>query len=134
MYRYKNNQVDRYTTLQGLASNSIYQMLQDRSGAFWLSGPDSITSLPESALDGDYPLHEPLAVTRYQLPYEADGAQMYGGRQPAGYLAPDDTVWFPTNQGAAHVMAKSRSAPINPVVRIDSVSEDGRKVAFADPL
>lgn len=126
LYRYRDGAIERYTVAQGLPSNSIYKVLQDHDGAFWLSGPDSIFSLPERALDGPYPALEPLAALPYQMPYEADGAQVYGGRQPAGYVASDNTVWFPTSRGAAHVLSAMRQAVSAPLVRIAGITQDGR--------
>lgn len=62
------------------------------------------------------------------MPYEADGAQLYGGRQSAGYVAKDNTVWFPTNRGAAHVLPSVQSVVNRPLVRIASIFQDGQQV------
>jgi signal transduction histidine kinase len=74
-------------------------------------------------------------VTVYSMPYGAEGAQLCGGRAPAGYLAPDQTVWFPTNRGVAHVrplVAAITGPP--PRAVIDAVEEDGRMVAPTDAM
>lgn len=132
LYRYRDGVVERYTVAQGLTSNSIYKVLQDHGGTFWLSGPDSIYSLSEESLDGPYPTTEPLAAAQYQMPYGADGAQVYGGRQPAGYVARDNTVWFPTNRGAAHVLSAVLDATRPPAVRIVGIAQDGKPLPPTD--
>jgi ligand-binding sensor domain-containing protein/two-component sensor histidine kinase len=126
LFRYRDNLIEHYTTAQGLVSNIVYQLLQDRTGRFWISSAESISSVPEEEMDGDL-LHRdsPLSVTLYRMPYEAEGEQLSGGRYPAGFLAPDDTVWFPTNRGAAHVVATDSGVDGTPVVRIVGIMQDG---------
>jgi ligand-binding sensor domain-containing protein/signal transduction histidine kinase len=126
LFRYRNNTVEHYTTANGLMSNIVYQLLQDGTGRFWISSAETISSVPEGDMDGD-PLHRnrPLSVTLYRMPFETEGAQLSGGRYPAGYVAPDDTVWFPTNRGAAHVAASEAGVESTPTVSIVGITQDG---------
>lgn len=135
LFRYRDNIVEHYTTAQGLLSNIVYQLLQDRTGRFWISSAEAISSLPEQEMDGD-PLHlvRPLSVSLYRMPYEAEGIQLSGGRYPSGYLAPDDTVWFPTNRGAAHVVANDGRVEGTPIVRIAGIVQDGENLTVAQNL
>ncbi len=130
LFRYRNNTVEHYTTAQGLLSNIVYQLLQDRTGRFWISSAETISSLPEEEMDGD-PLHfgRPLSVNLYRMPDGADGVQLSGGRFPSGYLAPDDTVWFPTNRGAAHIVVNDERVEGPPVVRIAGILRDGENLS-----
>lgn len=132
LYSYRDGAVQHYTTAQGLPSNSIYKVLQDREGTFWLSGPDSISSLSERSLDARYATRAGLAAFQYRMPFEADGAQIYGGRQSSGFVASDNTVWFPTNRGAAHVFSIGQEAVDPPPVRIVSIVQDGQYSTAAD--
>ncbi|MDE1155937.1 MAG: two-component regulator propeller domain-containing protein [Acidobacteriaceae bacterium] len=127
LFRYKAGHLDQFTKEQGLPGNSIYQLLQDHQGRFWITGPNSIASAPESEMESAVPsLERPLSVTLYSMPYGAEDAQLYGGRQPEGYLAPDDSVWFPTTVGVAHVvLRKDAPIPRPPHVLIDNVLQDG---------
>lgn len=129
LYRWRNGRVDQFTSREGLPSNSVYQILQDRTGTFWLTGPNTIASTPEAGMEQDDPSPDhPLSVKVYSMPFGADDAQLYGGRQPSGYLAPDDSVWFPTNRGVAHILhADDEQEPV-PHVSLESVIEDGRTV------
>jgi ligand-binding sensor domain-containing protein/two-component sensor histidine kinase len=135
IFRYRDNVVEHYSTSQGLVSNTVYQMLQDRTGRFWISSAERISSVPEEEMDGD-PLHRnlPLSVTLYRMPYETSGVQLSGGRMSTGYLAPDDTVWFASDHGALHVIASGTVAENSPVMRIVGLSLDGVDLALTNGL
>jgi len=133
LFRYRDGTVQRLTTAEGLPANSIYQLLQDRRGNFWLTGPNTIASIHEADLETASPTPaQPVSVTVYTMPFGAEDAQLYGGRQPAGYLAPDDTVWFPTNRGVAHIRAEEPFRGRAPRVFLDEVLEDGRSVSLTN--
>ncbi len=132
LYSYRDGTTEHYTTAQGLPTNSIYKVLQDREGTFWISGPDSISSLTERSLDGRYATRAGLAAFQYRLPFEADGAQIYGGRQTSGFVAGDGTVWFPSNRGAVHVLAVGQDAGVAPAIRIVNVVQDGQPADAID--
>jgi signal transduction histidine kinase/ligand-binding sensor domain-containing protein len=135
LFRYRDGVVQRFTTADGLPTNSIYQLLQDRRGTFWLTGPNTIASIHEPDLEASAPASgQPLSITVYIMPFGAENAQLYGGRQPAGYLAPDDTVWFPTNRGAAHISAEEPFHARPPVAVLDALLEDGKSVALTKDM
>ncbi len=135
LFRWKDGSYQQYTVEQGLPSNSVYQMLQSGDGTFWITGPNTIASVPEQDMSAAWAQGRFLSVTVYGMPYGAEGAQLYGGREPAGYLAPDQTVWFPTNRGVAHVtpLAGTITGP-PPRAILEAVEEDGRTVAAQDGL
>ena len=116
-------------------SNIIYQILQDRTGRFWISSAEMISSIPEEEMDGDPLLrNRPLSVTLYRMPYETNGVQLCGARMSTGYLAPDDTVWFASDHGALHVIAKEIDVEGPPKIRIVGLSLDGVDLALTDGL
>lgn len=130
LFRYEDGRLTQFTTAQGLASNSIYQLLEDHHGQLWMSSPNTVSSIPFAALDEDAPtsgLH--LAVTMYDMPYDADDAQMYGGRQPSGCVGLDGTVWFPSNKGAVHILYQPPSLASAPKLLLAGVAVDGREMA-----
>jgi ligand-binding sensor domain-containing protein/signal transduction histidine kinase len=135
LFRWKDGAYQQYTVEQGLPSNSVYQMLQSGDGTFWITGPNTIASVPEQEMNAPWAQGRFLSVTVYGMPYGAEGAQLYGGREPAGYLAPDQTVWFPTNRGVAHVtpLTGTMTGP-PPRAILETVEEDGRTVAAQDGL
>jgi signal transduction histidine kinase/ligand-binding sensor domain-containing protein len=135
LFRYRDGAMQAFTAAEGLPSNSVLQILQDRRGTFWLTGPNTIASIAEQQMDEGAPsADDPLSVMVYDMPFGADGAQMYGGRQPSGYLAPDDSVWFPTSHGAAHIANATLPQWPAPRAVVDDVVEDGRSVALAAEL
>jgi ligand-binding sensor domain-containing protein/signal transduction histidine kinase len=135
LFRYSGGTAVQFTTTQGLPSNSVYQILQDRKGKFWVTSPNMIASLGETEMDSSHPTEDhPVSATVYTMPYGADGAQMYGGRQPSGYLAPDDTVWFPSNRGAVHVTEVEDTRGTGPRADIDEISEDGSSLPVTSQL
>jgi len=135
LFRYRDHTIDHYSTAQGLVSNIVYQLLQDRTGRFWISSADTISSVPEQDMDGAAPCRDcTLSVTLYRMPYEAYGTQLSGGRYPSGYLAPDDTVWFPSNRGAVHVIASSVDLQGTPIVKITGVTRDGENIQLNSNL
>jgi hypothetical protein len=45
LFRWKAENITVYTTAQGLASNSIFHIIEHHNGKFWMSGPNGISSL-----------------------------------------------------------------------------------------
>ncbi|WP_245817980.1 sensor histidine kinase [Granulicella rosea] len=129
VYRMREGSIDHFTADEGLPTNSIYKILQDRQGMFWLSGPNVIFSVTEDEMDVRSSSRVALTPLVYVNPSE--GVQMYGGVEPAGYLAPDDTVWFPSNRGIAQVKpTKSRPAAWAPGVMVFQIGDDGHAISL----
>jgi ligand-binding sensor domain-containing protein/signal transduction histidine kinase len=130
LFRYRSGDLAHFTVTQGLASNSIFQLLEDRFGQLWVSSPNAISSIPLAGLDtGAQEKNVQLAVTTYAMPYDADGAQMYGGRQPSGCIGKDGSLWFPSNKGAVHILPEPASRLSAPKLLLTEVAVDGREVA-----
>jgi ligand-binding sensor domain-containing protein/signal transduction histidine kinase len=134
LFRYQNGRIVQFTTAQGLASNSIYQILEDPQRRFWLSGPNTISSLDERQMHKELITNEHLSVSLYTMPYGAEDAQMYGGRQPSGYLDPNGSVWFPSNKGAMHIELEDPITPVVPRLVLEGVSLDGRDLPLESTI
>ncbi|MHB1021640.1 MAG: sensor histidine kinase [Acidobacteriaceae bacterium] len=135
LFRYSSGKLTQYTTAQGLASNSIYQILEDRKDDLWLSGPNSISSFHLARLNADsFQRTSFLGVTVYDMPWDADDAQMYGGRQPSGCLGTDGGVWFPSNKGAVHVLPEQQKPYAAPRILITNAISDGSDLSLASPV
>jgi ligand-binding sensor domain-containing protein/signal transduction histidine kinase len=128
LFRFRNGQVDRFTAAEGLPSNSVYQVLQDHTGTFWLTSPNRIVSIAEDEMLTRPRPDKPLSVQTYSMPFGAEGAQMYGGRQPAGYVAPDNSLWFPTSRGVAKILPITAPPEPPPKAAVDELVEDGKSV------
>ncbi len=137
LYRWKQNKLTHYTTAQGLASNSIYQILEDQKRNFWISGPNGISLLNRNELDvvAENPTQQQrLSLTLYGISAEVETTQIYGGRQPSGCLDAHGDAWFPSNKGPIHIVRGAVSPlPLPPVV-INEVMVDGRSIAVNGPV
>ncbi len=133
LFRYAEGKIATYTKAQGLANNSIYQMLADWRGNLWISGPTTISSFP-------LPAAEPAAadtrlkVKVYELPYDTISAQMYGGRQPSGCVGRDGAVWFASSRGAVRVLPQPEARVAPPRALLTGINADGRDLSLSAPL
>jgi ligand-binding sensor domain-containing protein/signal transduction histidine kinase len=125
LYRWKAGAITHYTTAQGLASDNIFQILEDKENRFWISGPAGVSLVMRSELDRTAadPSHR-LATKLFGISQGVEMTEIYGGRQPAGVLAADG-VWFPSGRGAVHLSAVNGQPEEPPPVVIDQVLVDG---------
>jgi ligand-binding sensor domain-containing protein/two-component sensor histidine kinase len=129
LYRWKTGELTAFTRAQGLANNSIYDILEDRNGDFWLSGPDGISSVGRHDLEltAADPSHRP-AVRLYGASEGLRSTQMYGGVQPAGCITASGEVWFPSTAGVVRLGKDSEGPAPAPTAIIYQVAADGREV------
>ncbi len=136
LYRWKQGKLSVFSTREGLASNSIYHILEDRNGTFWMSGPNGISSVSRADLDrlADEPSYRP-AVTLYGVSDGMATTQMHGGTQPAGCLTSRGEVWFPSNKGPVRILTE-RAVANNwpPPAVVERVVAEGREVPLTDRL
>jgi len=85
LYRWRSGKLTHYTATQGLASNGIYELLEDRKGALWISGPNGISAVNRRELDAiaDEPSRR-AAITLFGVSDGLETIQMCGGEKPAG--------------------------------------------------
>jgi signal transduction histidine kinase/ligand-binding sensor domain-containing protein len=135
LFRWSGGQMASISSAQGLASNSIYQILEDVRGTFWLSGPNGISSVSRHDLDWliDHPDFHP-AVTLYGLSDGVEATQMHGGTQPAGCITPNGELWFPSNRGPVRILPDQTRPGDLPQTVIEQVVADGRVVPRSDRL
>src|SRR5579884_1456573 len=130
LYRYKRGSLFHYGMTDGLASNGVYQILEDASGHFWMSGPGGISLLDRHELDAYAEHHRrALSLTFYTLPDDDGPVQLFGGVQPAGCITPQGDVWFPGNLGPVHVSLAQSQQQTMPRLKIDQVLADGRPMS-----
>jgi signal transduction histidine kinase/ligand-binding sensor domain-containing protein len=129
LFRWRAGKLSAFTSAQGLASNSIYQILEDQRGTFWMSGPNGIVSVARADLDKqtEAPEFRP-AVTLYGLSDGVEATQMHGGVAPAGCLTPSGELWFPSNRGPVRILPDQTRPGVLPRVVIEQVLADGREV------
>jgi signal transduction histidine kinase/ligand-binding sensor domain-containing protein len=135
LFRWRGGKLTAYSAEQGLAGNSIYQILEDAQGTFWMSGPNAISAVSRRDLDrlADHPGFHP-AVTLYGLSDGVEATQIYGGVAPAGCLTASGEVWFPSNRGPVRIMPLEARAEILPKVVLEQVLVDGRAASSSGRL
>jgi ligand-binding sensor domain-containing protein/signal transduction histidine kinase len=129
LYRWRSGVLTHYTTAQGLASNGIYELLEDSNNTLWMSGPNGISAVNRKELDAiaDHPKC-PIAISLYGVSDGLETIQMCGGEKPAGVLTRQGEVWFPSSRGPVRVSVGSpMSSKATPVV-IDEVIADGLQI------
>jgi ligand-binding sensor domain-containing protein len=119
----------QYTTAQGLASNGIYELLEDSNNNLWMSGPNGISAVSRKELDAIADRSKrPVALSLYGMSDGLETIQMCGGEKPAGVLTSQGEVWFPSSRGPVRVSIGSlMSSKPTPVV-IDQVMADGLQI------
>ena len=129
VFSFNRGRLSSYTTAQGLASNSIYQILEDRHGVFWISGPNGVSSVSRADLErnGRDSSYRP-AVKLYGTSDGLETTQMYGGVQPAGCITSNGEVWFPSTAGPVRIGSDPDVPASAPPAVIYHVVADGRDV------
>jgi ligand-binding sensor domain-containing protein/signal transduction histidine kinase len=134
LFRFRGGRIDHFTTEDGLASNAIYEILEDAAGHLWMSGPNGVSLLNRHELDAqaELPVRH-FALTFYPISEMAANTEIYGGTKPAGSITPQGDVWFPSNRGPIHIFPSEHHAP-PPPLRIEGVHADGRSLSLATPI
>ncbi len=135
LIRWRAAKLTSFNSGHGLASNSIYQILEDARGTFWMSGPNGISSVARHDLDwlAEHPDSHP-AVTLYGLSDGVEATQIHGGTQPAGCLTPSGELWFPSNRGPVRILPDQTRPGDLPQVIIEQVLVDGREMPVTGRL
>ncbi len=127
LYHQTSAGLDHFTMVDGLASDTVYQMLEGTGDRLWMSSPTGLSSFLPASLNQHLAGERPrLATTVYDLAADASGIQMYGGRQPAGVVDSHGAVWFPSTYGAVEAVASEPLEQSPPRVRITGILADGQ--------
>ncbi|MBS1794968.1 MAG: hypothetical protein JSS81_13995 [Acidobacteria bacterium] len=115
-----------YTAADGLFSNGVFAIIEDRRGNFWMSSNQGIYRVARRELEdfADGKIKK-ITSTAYGKSDGMLNVECNGGRQPAGFRAADGRLWFPTQDGIAII--NPDSVPFNPnppPVVIESVKID----------
>jgi len=127
LFRYRDGAMTHYTTANGLASNSIYSILEDGRSHLWLSGPLGVMLLNREELDAQArDPHQTLSLRYYRGDAGDHPTQFYGGTQPSGVISRSGEVWFPTNRGLWRIRPTEFDPSLLSHLGIDAVTVDGR--------
>jgi ligand-binding sensor domain-containing protein/signal transduction histidine kinase len=129
LYRFDSgsNRMEHFTTEQGLASNSVYEIIQDKKGRLWMSGANGVATV--SIADLERLAQDPHAYVGQRFFAVSTGGELtplYGGTMPAGTITPDGNIWFPTSKGPVEFLANDAESSTVPRVFLDQILADGR--------
>ena len=129
LVRLQNGQASRFTTREGLLSNSIFQVIGDGRGNLWMSGPLGLSAASIADLnavaDGK---SESIAVLAYGTGDGLESTPINGGVQQSGCMTNDGELWFPSVKGAVHFKPGPRPTNYHSPVRVESVLVDGQSI------
>lgn len=141
LLRWRDGKFFRYTSEQGLPSDSVSQLLDDGLGFLWGGTRQGIFRVSKQALhdvaDGR---SKDAAFNLYGREDGLPSNECSGGAQPAALRASDGRLWFSTVRGAVAVdpnavKAHHFSAQVRiEEVRVDGVAQQGNSVRTGDPM
>jgi ligand-binding sensor domain-containing protein/signal transduction histidine kinase len=135
LFRLRDGRIAHFTSEDGLASDAIYDILEDGEGHLWMSGPNGISMLNRHELDGQAEMAaRHFALTFYPISEMAANTEIYGGTESSGSITAQGDVWFPSNRGPIHILPFHRPALPPPPLHIQAVLADGRPVAMVEPI
>ena len=137
LYRWKDGALLHIPLDDLWSAPAIYSIMEDSSHVMWLSGPTSVLRITREDLEG-LAVHtaEPVrGMQMFPVSSELQGAELYGGMQPSGVLDQHGGAWFPTSQGALHIIPRlDAPSPHVPPLEIENVLADGRPIDFGDGI
>jgi signal transduction histidine kinase/streptogramin lyase len=129
LLRFEGGKFTRFTTSDGLPSDNINQILEDRSGQLWLGTGAGIVRVAKSELD-DF-AHGGKAAPNFVTYDKSDGLpalECYGGSEPNCWRGHDGKLWFTTVKGAGWI--NPAVLHVNqrlPQIHIEEFQLDGRE-------
>jgi PAS domain S-box-containing protein len=125
--RLRNGRFAVFRARDGLLDDAIFSVLEDSAGRLWMSSNHGIFRVERQRLE-DFAAGRTRSIPT-QTFTENEGMESRecnGGFQPAGWIAHNGELWFPTVRGAAHIdPAHSSRPPVTPPVLVESASIDG---------
>jgi len=126
--RVKDDRVATLTAQHGLASNFIYQFVDDSRGDLWMTFGRGIMRVALSELNAAAEgLAKRVACATYGSIDGLQSTYMAVGRQNAAYRSRDGRLWFASGRGVA--IADPTSIPVNtlePPTWVEEIVVDGR--------
>lgn len=109
----------------GLPEHSLYRVLEDSDGSFWVSSPRGVYRIDgasvEAVLAGS---RNYLSIATFDQDDGMRTIECHGLSQPAGSRAPDGSLWFPTARGFIQIRPAVNRGLTPPRVVIEGVSAD----------
>jgi signal transduction histidine kinase len=134
LFRYKYGRMEEFASKAGMPK-AIHDILEDRAGNMWISGPPGILKVQRKDLDRALESGtEQIPMIWYGTAEGMRSVEMSGGAQPAGAIAANGDIWFPSAQGAVAIPADAVSSSQPPIALVDKVLVDGQPVPFSQRI
>ena len=135
LLRFRSGSIPRFTRENGLLTNTIFQILEDRGGKLWMSTSSGVISADRKELDA---ATEGSRPSIHVIPYgTAEGmatSQMNGGFQPAGARTAAGDLWFPSVKGAVRISPSRIPVRHTAPVLIERIVADDRVVPVSSRI
>jgi ligand-binding sensor domain-containing protein/signal transduction histidine kinase/CheY-like chemotaxis protein len=135
LYRWRNGGFTRYSNLEGLFDDRIFQILPDGKGNLWMSCNKGIFRVAQAELEA---IAEGQSTRVTSHVYGQDDGmrseECNGMGSPAGIRARDGRLWFPTIRGVVVYDPGRPEEPPSPHPRmvIEELRVDGRLVPASE--
>lgn len=135
MFILLENGLRRITMSNGIPSNSIFSILEDKLGNLWISSAKGVFSIRASDLlcmlaDPTYRL--PLRL--YSTSEGFAASHVNGGVQPAGAVDGNGNIWFPSSGGAVRIQPGMSDVQAFLPIAVEEVLADGHQNRFSGRL
>ncbi len=133
----KKGNFTRFTAKNGLYSDQAFTVIDDFNGNLWMNSNKGIYSLKKKDLsDFEAGKITQIPCSSYGKAEGFQNTECAGPAQPAGLLAHNGTLWFPTTRGAVMFdPTQMKTNPIAPLVVIEEVRVDGKRFySYPHPL
>jgi ligand-binding sensor domain-containing protein len=128
--RFDGKRVTKIARAEGLSDDTVFTIVDDGLGFLWMTSNRGVFRVAREEI-----ARLVSGKTRRVVSESfgtSDGmreSECNGGYQPAGWRAPDGTLWFPTASGLVSVdPARLPAAPRDPIVHIEDVFADGERL------
>ncbi len=126
--RLHNGQFKVFRARDGLLDDAIFSILEDNTGHFWMSSNRGVFRVQRQKLE-DFAAGRLRSIPTLTFAENEGMAtrECNGGFQPAGWIAGNGEIWFPTMKGAAHIdPARLSRRSVQPPVLVESASINGQ--------
>ncbi len=135
LVRIRNGKITRFTTRDGLMSNTIYRILDDGNHHFWMSSGAGVFAADRNELDAVADGRPgPIAIIPYGTDSGMRSSQMNGGTQSAGCRTRSGVFWFASIKGAVRIDPAQLRVPVASPVLIEGVLIDDRPLPPASEI
>jgi signal transduction histidine kinase/ligand-binding sensor domain-containing protein len=135
LFLQKHARLVRFTTEQGLPSDRIHFIGEDRHGTLWLTGSSGVVAVSRRELEAAAADRaRPVSLRVYGTTDGLTTNQMTGGVQSAGAIARSGEIWAASSRGAVRIVPQGAYDRRPPPVLVERVAADDRAVAVSPAI